>query len=514
MPVLCQVLPHWGLRKPSFLSIRCRSSAPTPLLIPPNTGRTPGGQFSFTSRSGTDQWHGLAFDYLRNEDLDANNWFNDKLKVPRTPERQNDFGGTFSGPLAIPGLYNGRDKTFFFFSYEGLRLVLPTAAATYTVPDSGLRTSAPAVLQPFLNEFPIANGADKGDGKANFVGGYSAPSTIDSTSLRVDHSVSEKLKLFARYADNLSGNTSKSSADLAIQNQTRDTMQTITAGATEQLSTRFVNDLRFNFTHSKSDISAVPTTYGGATLLDTTTLPGYYPSSLYDFILCYDGCNGIVFDGQSSHQDQPNFVDTFSAVLGRHSLKAGIDYRRLANVDSIDHSEALAYYNSAAKVIANSPFVGIIDMSAYPYGKPVYTTFSAYVQDEWRVTHRLSLSYGLRWELNPAPQDADGNNPYTLNQITNLATSVLAPANTKFWGKPHSPTSRRVLLLHIACIKHLERKPYCAAGSASSTIPMAAIALVIWASDRLGAHPGRNSVPLYPGTVQHGGLQYQRGGSL
>jgi len=84
----------------------------------PEFGRTPGGQISIVTRSGTNQWHGTLFDYLRNDVFDASNWFNGYANdppLPKAKERQNDFGGTLSGPIL-------RDKTFFFFSYEGLRL--------------------------------------------------------------------------------------------------------------------------------------------------------------------------------------------------------------------------------------------------------------------------------------------------------------------------------------------------------------------------------------------------------
>src|SRR5260370_3351778 len=80
-------------------------------------GPNPGGAFSFVTRSGTDQWHGTAFDYLRNNVFDANDWFNDYFQKAEPPERQNDFGGTLGGPVRIPRLYNGQDRTFFFFSY-------------------------------------------------------------------------------------------------------------------------------------------------------------------------------------------------------------------------------------------------------------------------------------------------------------------------------------------------------------------------------------------------------------
>ncbi len=101
-------------------------------------GRTPGGQFSFSTRSGTNQWHGSAFDYLRNYGIDAM----DRFDTVKLPERQNDFGGTLGGLIRIPRLYDGRDRTFFFFSYEGLRLTSPQSAQLYEVPSNALRQQA------------------------------------------------------------------------------------------------------------------------------------------------------------------------------------------------------------------------------------------------------------------------------------------------------------------------------------------------------------------------------------
>src|SRR5207245_1075926 len=86
-------------------------------------GRSPGGQFAFETKSGTNEWHGTAYDYFRNGALDAKDWFNDYFGLPEPPIKQNDFGGTLGGSVNIPGLYHGKDKTFFFVSYEGLRLL-------------------------------------------------------------------------------------------------------------------------------------------------------------------------------------------------------------------------------------------------------------------------------------------------------------------------------------------------------------------------------------------------------
>src|SRR5262249_41565961 len=101
----------------------------------PEYGRMPGGQISIVTRSGTNSFHGTIFDYLRNDALDANDWFANASRLQKPALRQNDFGGVFGGPLYLPrfgeggpAVYSGKDKTFFFFSYEGLRLRQPLTA--------------------------------------------------------------------------------------------------------------------------------------------------------------------------------------------------------------------------------------------------------------------------------------------------------------------------------------------------------------------------------------------------
>src|SRR5882762_8200226 len=105
----------------------------------PEFGRQPGGQIAIVTRSGTNQLHGTLFEYLRNDALDSNNWFNNSVspQLPKAEERQNNFGGTLGGPLR-------KGRTFFFFSYEGNRLRLPRTLLT-TVPSLSARTAATSV---------------------------------------------------------------------------------------------------------------------------------------------------------------------------------------------------------------------------------------------------------------------------------------------------------------------------------------------------------------------------------
>src|SRR5712691_3007600 len=157
----------------------------------PEFGRTPGGQISIVTRSGTNAFHGTLFEYFRNSVLDARDWFVNFNGLSKPQERQNDFGGVFGGPIV-------KDKTFFFFSYEGLRLRQPSSLQT-AVPDSSMRQQAPAAMRPYLNAFPVANGAALGAGLAQFNASFSNPSSLDDYSIRVDHAINSKLNLFGRY---------------------------------------------------------------------------------------------------------------------------------------------------------------------------------------------------------------------------------------------------------------------------------------------------------------------------
>src|SRR5215472_13811959 len=114
----------------------------TTSTIPAEFGRTSGGVESFTTKSGTNNYHGTAFDILRNDKLDANSWTNNLNGTPKPRDHQNDFGGSLGGPVRVPKLYNGHDKTFFFFSWEQYRQNQGTSTASNpgTLPTDAERT--------------------------------------------------------------------------------------------------------------------------------------------------------------------------------------------------------------------------------------------------------------------------------------------------------------------------------------------------------------------------------------
>ena len=409
-------------------------------------GRTPGGQFSFSTRSGTNLWHGSLFDFLRNDAMDANNWFNKcgclgLPLIPRQAERQNDFGGTLGGPVVIPGIYNGQDKTFFFFSYEGLRLLVPQRLEKFPVPDAAIRQLVPAPLQPFLNAFPIPNGGEDGfnDGLAFYNLGYSAPSSLDAFGIRVDHSIGNKVRIFGRYADTPSSGWSY--AFPAFKSTEQINIRSVTAGITALVNPRQANELRINFTQNHANFLGESTNYGGAvpfnigSLLGPDGRPLSLPNAEVAFFISYGPLGGPNFSIEQGRKDkfQYNLTDTYSWSYHTHQLKFGVDWRRLTtSVVPISTGVVGDFFSEASLLNNSADFAANLPAAVLPI-EPVYHNFSAFAQDEWKTSRRLSLSMGLRWDVNPAPGNLKGPPPYTVDQITNLATAKLAPAGTPLW---------------------------------------------------------------------------------
>jgi hypothetical protein len=244
----------------------------------PEFGRTPGGQISIVTRSGTDQFHGTLFDYFRNDALDASNWFADRSGLPKPQDRQNDFGGVFGGRLL-------KDRTFFFFSYEGLRLRQPLSAQTI-VPDIASRQQAPAAVQPYLNAFPVPNGTLLSAGRAEFNGSYSNPAMVNAVSIRLDHIINSRLALFARYNYSPSEVTQRVTTALSSLATSSFMTHTLTLGLTASLSSKVSNEMRGNYSNVKSGLSLRLDSFGGAKpLTDSVLFPTGFSSKNILFAL-------------------------------------------------------------------------------------------------------------------------------------------------------------------------------------------------------------------------------------
>ena len=401
-------------------------------------GRNPGAQIAFQTKSGTNQWHGTAYDYLRNGFFDARDWFNNYVGVAEPPLHQNDFGGTLGGAIQ-------KDKTFFFTSYEGLRLHAPQPATiNVVVPDNCLRgidatscqageTAAPAALLPALNGYPLpsANGVNFLDGTAQYIASWLNPGSIDSGSLRLDHVMKDKMRFFFRFnqTDSSSGQRGFGALTPSTNQITDYTIRTYTGGATTLFSTRWTNDLRINYASNETTYDAFIDPIGGSQPVDIAALSGLTTGAQFSLNFHGSQAHALSQDHWTGVQNQWNLVDTVSYTVGKHQLKFGADYRRLASHFAVENVVAAYAFLDPSFVDSNTAFINVGENRP---GYPLYKNFSAFAEDEWRVTPRLSVSMGLRWEVNPPPSVTQGQAPYTL-MGSDPNTAQVAPLGTPLW---------------------------------------------------------------------------------
>ncbi|HTZ83183.1 MAG TPA: TonB-dependent receptor [Candidatus Acidoferrales bacterium] len=398
----------------------------------PDTGRTPGGQISIVTRSGTNQFHGSAFDYFRNTALDANNWFNgvnfaNSTPLPKAPEKQNDFGGTFGGPIL-------KDRTFFFFSYEGLRLRLPETTLSQ-VPDLEARQNATPGMQPYLNAFPFdPNQPDLGDGIAEFNASYVDPASLNAYSLRIDHKLNDKLTLFGRYNYSPSSLTSRALGGSTLNTITyaQDTVQTGTLGATWTLSPTISDDFRFNYSRANVITSAKLDNFGGAVPVPAP-FPSPFTTQNADFSLdIYSLLNADINEGVGTHalQRQLALVDNLAVQTGKHRLAFGVDFRRLSpQVTQAQYFLLPFFADVPSAEIGDTSAAGIFVQSSVPTDLLI-RNLSLFAQDTWQATPRLTLTYGLRWDVEFTPTAQTGPGIPGVVNYNNLSQLALAPPGT------------------------------------------------------------------------------------
>ena len=390
----------------------------------------PGGQISIVTRSGTNQFHGTLFDYVRNDIFDANNWFNginilNATPIPKAKESQNDFGGTFSGPIV-------KDKTFFFFSYEGLRLQLPQTGLTQ-VPDLLARQNAAPALQPYLNAFPFdPNQPDLGNGIAQFNGSFSDPALLNAYSLRIDHKLSSKISIFGRYNYSPSELEQRGAGDaLSTVDISNITTQTATVGATWLIYPTTANDLRFNYSRTNASSDFVQDDFGGAVPLGSPPFPSPYTTQNAQFYLAiFSLDSGGMNIGRGSHnlQRQINVVDNLSMQKGSHSLKFGVDFRRLSPSVAPDQYLQEAYFLDVPSTETGNLFEGLLYSTRTTTF--LFRNLGVFAQDTWRVLPSLTLTYGLRWDVDFAPSTLSGPGFPALTgfNLENLSNLAVAPA--------------------------------------------------------------------------------------
>jgi len=402
----------------------------------PEFGRAPGGQVVLVTRSGTNDLHGEVFDYFRNTAMDANDWFANRAGNPRAAEHHNDFGAVIGGPI-------WKNHTFFFFSYEGARLDLPQTAEI-EVPSVYARQNAPASQVPILAAYPMPDDLTVTPGVFTnpFTGTYSNRSTLNATSIRIDHALSSRFLIFGRYNDAPS-NIQQRTDNLSDVNTLETNTRTATVGLNMMFSPHRSNSIRGNYSTQSVNSTYKLDSFGGAVPLDTSLLLGplSHSNSLAYFTLS-DASDLFIGPYTRNKATQFNFTDDLNISAGTHALKFGGDHRAIF-VDQGVYHNGLYYYGPSVSDFISTGQVSL-SSGMNKFSQVLTEALSLYGQDTWKVNSRLTLTYGLRWELDPAPSPRHGTLLASWTNIDNPASLALAPFGTAVYRTTYGNVAPRI----------------------------------------------------------------------
>ncbi|HEX6731995.1 MAG TPA: TonB-dependent receptor, partial [Pyrinomonadaceae bacterium] len=365
-------------------------------------GRNYGGQINAVSKSGTNSYHGSLYEFHRNDNLDARNFFDGQRK----PEfKRNQFGGSFGGPVHT-------DRTFFFFGYESLRENLGQTIRT-VVPDlnarngtlpTGGNVTVNAAVRPYLDEFPLPNGTNLGGGLAEHNFGFNRQITQHFLQGRIDHNWSNQHEFFARYTfDDADQQLPTDFPQFPRAFRSRNQFFTAEDRFIQSAST--IHTFRFNFSRTRIGQQVEANT--------TQQLQPFIPGR--EFVGNID-IGGIPrFGPQTSvsvrlTQNVFGFEHGLVHTRGRHIIKAGgVVERYQNNMVNPTFSLGIWTFSNLRNFLTNNPqsFLGLTPNGALDrYWR--FTFFAGYVQDSFQIHPRLTLTGGLRYETTSLPVDIYG----------------------------------------------------------------------------------------------------------
>ncbi|HEY3838215.1 MAG TPA: TonB-dependent receptor [Bryobacteraceae bacterium] len=416
---------------------------------PADYGGYMGVQINLISKNGTNTLHGSVFEFTRNNWFDARGFFN-AVGQAQAPFRQNQFGFELDGPVVIPKLYNGRNKTFFMGNYEGLRNFAASASiATELTPlmrqgnfSELLRLSKPVNLRnPFdpagavfpgniipstllspqglkaIQYMPLPNLAGP---TTNFAVNVPSGNNTDQTVDRVDQSIGDKIRLFFRFVWSDTSLLTSATNPFNGFNQIVDD-RNLVAGYTQVLTPHAVNDLRVGRQYTTIDEVNYFASAGLADAGAQLGIPGFTSSStnpgVPNFTITgYDAIGGAGASTPLTQEDiTMQLADVFSWTHGAHSITAGAEIRKLTTNRSANNNVRGAFTFSgqyagdgAADLLLGIPASITTPGPLYPGGAAEYRN-GFFVADKWQLNQRLTVNIGLRYDLTTAPESTTGN---------------------------------------------------------------------------------------------------------
>lgn len=404
------------------------------------------------SKSGTNNFHGGAFENLQNSEFNASDTFSHE-----TPTlKMNDFGAYLGGPIIIPHLYNGHDKTFFFGSFEALRLPkqftavesVPTVAmrngdlSAYSdaltgypgniIPTSQLSPYSQKLLNYF---YPLPNYGDTNGVANNYLASFNTPINSAQGDFRIDQVLTSKQQFYARYtyknrrvlnyAEDASGNPGST---LLGSTSAPEIYNALTLAHNWVITPSIVNEMRGGFTKVHRNVSMDVTAQQAADELGLTDLPGPLPPGDVVPTITIAGFVGIHTPTSYTIKKEgtSQFLDTLTWTRDKHTMKFGGDIRRLSSLHTqvfSDYRMGNYQFNGAAMSAllgdgAGTPLASfllgypdqtgiatVINPDTYAYSMH----YAFFGQDDWKVSSNLTLNFGLRWEFHPSFHDHNYN---------------------------------------------------------------------------------------------------------
>ena len=383
-----------------------------------------GSVMNATTRSGTNSFHGSAYDFLRNSVLDARSYFN-QSPAPQDAFRQNQFGGTLDGPVV-------KSKMFFFANYEGIRSLAGRTSIGFVPNDNTRQGIVPCAYAPdlpcnsdgtatvpvnsasqaILNLYPKAGAVVPGSPLATVPLQGSQPANEDYVNIRWDYHASEKDNFFARYIIDNGSLTDPFASPLGLYpEQSRGRNQYLTLGYNKLINPSVVNDARFSF---------VRTNMRAFTSVSNPALQffAFYGEDRQDGNINVPGLGQIGPSGFTPDHEIQNIFSLSDGIFwvhGKHSIEAGLEFRRLQSPERNGFFNDLGWsfpnlesFLEGTPVNPNDPPITLI--AALPGKANSSRSFREwdlfpYIQDTWRVSQALTLTVGLRYDFISNPTE-------------------------------------------------------------------------------------------------------------
>jgi hypothetical protein len=446
------------------------------------------GDVTFTTKSGTNQYHGSVFEYLQNQALDADPYgFSGKA-----PKKFNTFGFSLGGPVTIPHLNNDRDKTFFFADYEGNRRTT-AVAQQFEVPTQAERNGDltgldPSLTTPITNISPTATALlthiplpnVTGQSGYNYENFQSTPARTDGADIRIDQTITTKQSAYARFSRK---NIASDAANPFLPNDVDSIHnRSFLLSHTYAITPKLLNEFRYGFTNVTTNVDFPIQGSDALNQLDLTGVNiSQHPATHAFPTFNFSAGTGLTQIGRDkagiTQSKTTQFSDNLTRTFGRHTVKGGVDIRRVRYFDLESFAPEFASDdfgsfifqptftgNAFGDFLEGAPTTLNFAVSSPDVGGTA-TQYSLFAQDEYQVNSRLTLSYGLRWQLLPGFQE-DGGNLANFDQRNNsivvpnalaayLSKENITPSNVAF---QQSFNACNLSFTSLPCTKYVTAK--------------------------------------------------------